>query len=47
MFAHFPHSVGVANVRQFLDRTETPPAWITKDVGGRGFAEMVAILLDR
>jgi HAD superfamily hydrolase (TIGR01484 family) len=47
MFAYFPHSVGVANVRQFADSMEALPAWITDNVGGRGFAEMVAILLDR
>ena len=47
MFAYFPHSVGVANVRQFVDRMEERPAWVTENVGGRGFAEMVAILLER
>ncbi len=45
MFAYFPHSVGVANVRAFADRMGDLPAWITDDAGGRGFAEMAATLL--
>ncbi len=47
MFAHFTHSVGVANVRRFEARMTAWPAWITKNPGGQGFTEMVAILLDR
>ncbi len=45
MFACFPHSVGVANVRRFLDRMPCEPAWVVKAEGGHGFAEMVDILL--
>jgi hypothetical protein len=45
MFAFFPHSVGVANVRAFAGRMSTLPAWITQKPGGNGFAEMVAALL--
>ena len=47
MFAYFPHAVGVANVRDFTDRMQHPPAWVTAREGGFGFAEMVAVLLDR
>ncbi|MDJ0722253.1 MAG: HAD-IIB family hydrolase [Desulfobacterales bacterium] len=47
MFAHFTHSVGVANVRRFADRMDRLPAWVTENEGGRGFAEMVGVLLDR
>ncbi len=47
MFAHFTHSVGVANVRRFADRMDNLPAWVTENEGGRGFAEMVGVLLDR
>jgi HAD superfamily hydrolase (TIGR01484 family) len=47
MFAYFPHGVGVANVRAFVDRMQHPPAWVTRQEGGDGFAEMAAILLDR
>ncbi|MEA2116519.1 MAG: HAD-IIB family hydrolase [Thermodesulfobacteriota bacterium] len=46
MFAHFPHSVGVANVLQFGDDLLHKPAWITEKKGGYGFAEMVDILLE-
>jgi len=46
MFGYFPHSVGVANVQEFLERLDSPPTWITRAPGGAGFAEMAAILLD-
>ena len=45
MFAHFPLSIGVANVREFLDRLETPPKWITEGYGGHGFVEGLDRLL--
>ena len=45
MFSFFPNGVGVANVLQFADDLEHKPAWITKEKGGYGFAEMVDILL--
>ena len=45
MFAYFPHSVGVANVRQFEGKMAHFPAWITAKEGGHGFAEMVNFLL--
>jgi HAD superfamily hydrolase (TIGR01484 family) len=47
MFAFFPHSVGVANVRVFESQLETAPTWVTRAAGGFGFAEMAAVLLDR
>ncbi len=47
MFAYFPHAVGVANVRQFETGLADLPAWVTDNEGGYGFAEMVAILLNR
>jgi hypothetical protein len=37
--------VGVANVRAFLDRIATPPAWITRAEAGEGFVELVDALL--
>jgi len=46
MFAYFPNAVGVANLRRFLDRIATPPAYITMHEAGRGFAEMADFLLD-
>ncbi|HEX6794312.1 MAG TPA: HAD-IIB family hydrolase [Casimicrobiaceae bacterium] len=45
MFAFFPNAVGVANVRDFLDRIATPPAWITVQEAGAGFAELADALL--
>ena len=46
MFAFFPHAVGVANVRRFLDRIATPPAYVTNAEAGEGFAELARLLLD-
>ena len=46
MFAYFPNSVGVANVRRFEGKMNHYPAWITEKEGGYGFAEMVNILLE-
>jgi HAD superfamily hydrolase (TIGR01484 family) len=45
MFAYFRHSVGVANVMQFVGQMDRYPAWVTAKEGGYGFAEMVEILL--
>jgi HAD superfamily hydrolase (TIGR01484 family) len=44
-FAHFPNSVGVANVRDHLDRLPTPPRYVTDADRGRGFAELAAHLV--
>lgn len=44
-FAYFPKSVGVANVRDHLDRLPTPPRFVTDAARGRGFAELAAHLL--
>jgi HAD superfamily hydrolase (TIGR01484 family) len=45
MFGFFPHAVGVANVRDFVDRMTALPAWITPSPGGAGFAELADALL--
>ena len=45
MFAFFPYSVGVANVRAFGDRIATPPRYVTKLACGAGFAELADFLL--
>jgi HAD superfamily hydrolase (TIGR01484 family) len=47
MFAFFPCSVGVANVKRFASRMAHPPNWITIGRGGHGFAEFVDVLLCR
>jgi len=41
MFAAFPNSVGVANVRDCLDRLAHRPTWVTQAQGGLGFVEFV------
>jgi hypothetical protein len=46
MFASFTHSVGVANLGQYLDRLLSPPRWITAGESGTGFAEMAKRLID-
>jgi hydroxymethylpyrimidine pyrophosphatase-like HAD family hydrolase len=45
MFAFFPNAVGVANVRAFLDRIATPPAYVTTADAGAGFVELADFLL--
>lgn len=45
MFRFFPNSVGVANITPHLNSLENPPAFITTQAGGRGFAELVNKLL--
>ena len=45
-FERFPKSVGVANVREHLDRLPVHPRYITDGDRGRGFAELAAYLLD-
>ena len=45
MFAFFPRSVGVANVRDFLDRIATPPAFVAAQRAGAGFVEVADYLL--
>jgi HAD superfamily hydrolase (TIGR01484 family) len=46
LFAYFPNSVGVANVRAFADRIATLPVYVTVGEGGAGFAEIARVLLD-
>jgi HAD superfamily hydrolase (TIGR01484 family) len=40
LFAYFPHSVGVANVRRFAGRIDAWPAYVTRAAAGAGFAEV-------
>lgn len=46
-FARFPKSVGVANVREHLDRLPVPPRYVTDGDRGVGFAELAAHLTDQ
>ena len=43
-FERFPKSVGVANVREHLERLPTPPRYVTDGERGRGFAQIAAHL---
>jgi hypothetical protein len=45
LFAYFPDSVGVANVRQFGGRVDAWPAYVTREAAGAGFAEVAERLL--
>ena len=45
MFEAFPFSVGVANVKRFVDSMDHPPAYITEQEGGLGFAEMAQAII--
>jgi HAD superfamily hydrolase (TIGR01484 family) len=46
MFQHFPHSVGVANIRRFEDQLAFKPRYVTEGERGAGFAELARTLLD-
>lgn len=45
MFAHFPHSVGVANIARFLPQLRALPRYVTRADRGAGFAEVAHALL--
>lgn len=47
MFEAFPLSIGVANIARFIPMMKHPPAFITKNEGGSGFAEVARIILSR
>ncbi|MHA1886999.1 MAG: HAD family hydrolase [Promethearchaeota archaeon] len=45
MFKFFPNSIGVANIMRFKDEITHLPAYITQQEAGKGFVEMVKLLL--
>jgi hydroxymethylpyrimidine pyrophosphatase-like HAD family hydrolase len=45
MFEHFPHSVGVANIRRFEALLTHPPRYVTRRERGAGFAEVADAIL--
>lgn len=45
MFAHFPYTVGVANIRRFAAQLQHPPRYVTRAERGTGFAELARCLL--
>jgi len=47
MFSHFPTSVGVASVVSYAHLMHVLPAYVTPSAGGEGFAQGIALLLDR
>ncbi|MDB5823874.1 MAG: phosphoglycolate phosphatase [Herminiimonas sp.] len=46
MFAHYPHSVGVANISQYLPSLPCAPAWIASNASGAGFVEVAEAILE-
>ena len=46
MFKHFPLSVGVANIGDFLHRLQAKPAFVTQGRSGTGFVELATRLLE-
>jgi HAD superfamily hydrolase (TIGR01484 family) len=46
MFGHFPHSVGVANVKRFWDQLQHRPRYVTAGERGKGFAEAAQAVLE-
>ncbi|QEE17673.1 HAD-IIB family hydrolase [Promethearchaeum syntrophicum] len=47
MFNFFKNSVGVANIINFSDLITHPPMYITKKKSGKGFTELVNIILSK
>ncbi|MDE2413884.1 MAG: HAD family phosphatase [Comamonadaceae bacterium] len=47
MFAHFPHSVGVANIARFVPQLSHLPRYVTQGERGAGFAELARAILER
>jgi 3-deoxy-D-manno-octulosonate 8-phosphate phosphatase KdsC-like HAD superfamily phosphatase len=45
MFAHFPLSIGVANILPFASLMPHLPTYVTAAEGGQGFSEFVDLLL--
>lgn len=46
MFEHFPHSVGVANIRRFEAQLAHKPRYVTEGERGAGFAEVAQAILE-
>lgn len=46
LFGAFGHSVGVANIRNFLSRLKNPPRWVTDAESGEGFVQMAKKLIE-
>jgi HAD superfamily hydrolase (TIGR01484 family) len=46
MFEHFPHSIGVANIRRFEHQLAFKPRYVTDGERGAGFAEVARAILE-
>ncbi|HVL77394.1 MAG TPA: HAD-IIB family hydrolase [Noviherbaspirillum sp.] len=46
MFAHYPHSIGVANIARYLAVLPVAPAYLTREASGAGFVELAQCLLE-
>jgi len=47
MFAHFPLACAVANIHRYSGLIRNEPAFVTQSECGRGFAELVSIILEK
>ena len=45
MFAHYPYTVGVANISRHLGRLDVVPAYVTQQACGAGFVEVARAVL--
>ena len=45
MFATFAKSVGVANIKDLIDRCDALPTWITQQRSGAGLSEFARLVL--
>ena len=46
MFAHFPHSIGVANIHDYAEQLDAEPTWVTQRRAAEGFVEVADALLE-
>lgn len=47
MFRYFPQSFAVANIQNFIDQIQHPPAFVAEARGGEGFAQISRALLKK
>ena len=47
MFAHFPLACAVANIRRYVELLKDPPAFVSREECGGGFAEIAQTLLEK
>jgi hydroxymethylpyrimidine pyrophosphatase-like HAD family hydrolase len=47
LFAQFPHSIAVGNLRRFLPRLSCLPEYITEADSAEGFQEAVSVVLEK